>query len=91
MLGVLDDFDLNSEINDLGDLIKAKIPPELLYACHYWGAHLRVAELGHEGLEEALVTFTNFHLMEWMEVISYVKGISWALESVEDARTSAVC
>jgi hypothetical protein len=74
---------LNSEIPDLESKLKNCVPPALLYACQYWGAHLLQSTAGdsnlHKEILNKLLEFTSIKLLCWIEVLSLEENSQHAL------------
>ncbi|KAG9122042.1 hypothetical protein FRC07_001733, partial [Ceratobasidium sp. 392] len=62
-------FVLDTDVPDFRARVKKAISGELLYACRYWGAHMRMANYGHE-LVKTLLEFLSERLLLWMEVMN---------------------
>ncbi|KAG9103653.1 hypothetical protein FRC07_009949, partial [Ceratobasidium sp. 392] len=69
ILGLESSFVLDTDIPDLTARVNKVVSGELLYACRYWGAHLRMADYGHE-LAGMLLDFLSKRLLLWMEVMN---------------------
>ncbi|KIK56859.1 hypothetical protein GYMLUDRAFT_173735, partial [Collybiopsis luxurians FD-317 M1] len=73
----------NSEIQNLGDLIRDKIPSELSYACCFWDAHLVNIPCNVQML--ALIkTFIFKHSLYWMEVLGILNRMEVIARSMEN-------
>ncbi|QRV94656.1 Vegetative incompatibility protein HET-E-1 [Ceratobasidium sp. AG-Ba] len=69
--GIKSSYLLDSEITELRvtERINAAIPPDLNYACRYWGDHLDLSgQLQYA--QEILYDFLTTRLLLWMEVLS---------------------
>ncbi|CAE6437631.1 unnamed protein product [Rhizoctonia solani] len=67
----------DEQIPGIEERINQAIPPDLVYACQYWAAHL---QLGQKSLQQAqkLLGFLSSDLLLWMEVLNLKKQISRA-------------
>ncbi|KAG8707426.1 hypothetical protein FRC09_001830 [Ceratobasidium sp. 395] len=59
----------NKDVPNLDMRINKVISTELLYACRYWGKHLRLAK-DEQKLANMLLQFLSERLLLWMEVMS---------------------
>ncbi|KAG8704869.1 hypothetical protein FRC09_003279 [Ceratobasidium sp. 395] len=59
----------NKDVPDLDTRINKAISTELLYACRYWGKHLRLAK-NEQKLTSMLLQFLSERLLLWAEVMS---------------------
>ncbi|KAG8780543.1 hypothetical protein FRC12_022873 [Ceratobasidium sp. 428] len=59
----------NKDVPDLDTRISKAISTELLYACRYWGNHMRLAK-DEQKLASMLLQFLSERLLLWMEVMS---------------------
>ncbi|KAG8722422.1 hypothetical protein FRC08_002403 [Ceratobasidium sp. 394] len=65
------------ETPNIDQKVKEAIPPELLYACRYWGAHVELAE-DSEDLLDRLYKFLATRLLLWMEILNVKQCIDAA-------------
>ncbi|KAG9119840.1 hypothetical protein FRC07_004929, partial [Ceratobasidium sp. 392] len=83
-------FVLDTDVPDFRARVKKAISGQLLYACRYWGAHMRMANYGHE-LVKTLLEFLSERLLLWMEVMnlagSFADGTGAMYEMEEWSRS----
>lgn len=74
---------LTSEMDE--SKITASLPPELQYACRYWGDHL---ERSHGSIEngDATHSFLEKHLLHWLEAMSLLHETSRCVHLVARLR-----
>jgi hypothetical protein len=60
----------NSEVLDLDDRIKKRIPAELVYSCRFWTDHVREAPFNPALAAEVQAFFNDKILLFWFEVLS---------------------
>lgn len=75
----------NSEIEDRQSLIERCIPSHLAYACGFWADHLRglsSTEKRDTEIVNLLRNFLNFHLLYWLEVLSFLSRSNIASKSL---------
>ncbi|KAB5587950.1 hypothetical protein CTheo_8608 [Ceratobasidium theobromae] len=80
--GLESSFLADSDVENLQDRIKKKIPPILSYACRYWCDHLRLT-IALDDLSYVLDEFLSDRLLFWMEGRATSPDL---IELVEDAR-----
>jgi len=75
----------NSEIWDLDNRIKERIPPELAYSCQYWTEHVRQVPFNSALAAAIRAFFNNERFLFWFEILSLLKlvntcagSMSWA-------------
>ncbi|KAG8999909.1 POC1 centriolar protein A [Tulasnella sp. JGI-2019a] len=61
---------LNSEVKDLSQRVRERIPPALQYACLYVAAHVCQTAVGSVDVCDLVARFAGERLMYWLEVIS---------------------
>ncbi|KAK7008318.1 WD40-repeat-containing domain protein [Favolaschia claudopus] len=83
--GVQNESLLNHEIPNLFQRVHQFISPQLQYACRYWASHLQVAEVDQEILD-LLDTFCKQKLVNWLEVLSLLGDLDFALEALQSAQ-----
>ncbi|KAJ2967773.1 hypothetical protein NUW54_g13411 [Trametes sanguinea] len=76
---------LNSEIPELQDKIARHLPPERQYAAKYWAHHLHHAKFEQQ-LLELLESFSNDHLLDWIEALSLLGCVHMAIEALQSAQ-----
>lgn len=67
-------FVLDEAVPGLAKWIDSTIPPELFYACRYWGDHMASA-LALDNVHSALKHFLSQQLLFWTEVLNFKKCI----------------
>lgn len=80
----------NCDVPGLKSLIEASVSPELLYACCYWGMHLRNCGEYAAGLLGEVEEFVFEHLLHWLEVLSLIGRVEMAYPALEAATDAAV-
>lgn len=75
-------FVLDENVPNLAKRIDMAIPPELFYACRYWGAHLGFAEASKD-FHSALDFFLSNQLLFWMEVLNLRKCTGFGAEMLD--------
>jgi hypothetical protein len=68
----------NTEVHLLQHTLEGVAPAELRYACRYWHAHLRLAEVTSSSLVVSLETFCTTHLLHWLELLSLLSELPTA-------------
>ncbi|QRV86818.1 Vegetative incompatibility protein HET-E-1 [Ceratobasidium sp. AG-Ba] len=76
---------LDEEVEDMGRRIKEYIPRELLYACRYWAAHLKLANDPDE-LAATMLGFLSERVLVWMEIMNLNNCIYETARSIYEAR-----
>jgi len=67
----------NDDIEDLNTRIDRHIPPALLYACRFWGDHLKITDFSTD-LFGKVETFFKEKFLFWLEALSLTKIIGLA-------------
>lgn len=75
----------NDDVGGLEGVIKARIPPQLFYACNFWAHHLRKVPLMHTHFQN-LSTFLYTRLLPWLEVMSLLKNLHFSRPALLDAK-----
>ena len=68
--GLESSYLLNSEVPDLADRIKAKIPPHLSYSCLFWAKHLQATKFDPELAGHVKDVLGNERILFWIEILS---------------------
>ncbi|KAG8990923.1 hypothetical protein FRB94_013018 [Tulasnella sp. JGI-2019a] len=68
----LDPSLLNSEVKDLGQRVRERIPPVLQYACVNIAAHVSRVDTGSADIRGLVEGFANERLMHWLESLSLI-------------------
>ncbi|QRW00867.1 Vegetative incompatibility protein HET-E-1 [Ceratobasidium sp. AG-Ba] len=76
---------LDEEVEDMGRRIKEYIPEELLYACRYWAAHLKLAN-DSDKLAATMFGFLSERVLVWMEIMNLNNCIHEAARAIYEAR-----
>lgn len=76
----------NDEVDGLEDVIKARIPSHLSYACKFWAHHLREVPFSHT-LFQNLLAFVYNRLLFWLEVLSLLKSLRFARPALLDTKS----
>ena len=61
---------LNSEVPDLAERVKAKIPPHLSYSCQFWAKHLQATKFDPVLAEHVKDIVGNERILFWFEALS---------------------
>ena len=67
----------NDDVENLNSRIEQHIPPALLYACRFWGDHLKHTDFEVDLFEKAETLFKEKFLF-WLETLSLTRNISLA-------------
>ena len=67
----------NNDVEDLNTRIDRHIPPALLYACRFWGDHLKHADFNMD-LFRKVETLFNEKFLFWLEALSVTRNIGLA-------------
>ncbi|KIL62935.1 hypothetical protein M378DRAFT_12561 [Amanita muscaria Koide BX008] len=70
------------EDNITDERLQEKIPPNLRYACVYWGNHLEVANTEDAELITRLEKFVDEHTLHWLEVLSLIGNLDLAHRAI---------
>ncbi|KAF4563129.1 hypothetical protein EYR40_007149 [Pleurotus pulmonarius] len=81
---ISDPYALNSEIPDLDEHIDQCLPYHLQYASHSWAYHLSLSTYSLM-LKEQLRVFCKFHLLQWLEVMSFFGRVDLAITHLDMA------
>jgi len=82
----------NSEVSDLDDRIKNRIPPELAYSCRFWTEHVRQAPFNSALAVEVRAFFNHEILLFWFEVLSLLNLVNTCAGSLSSViRWVLVC
>jgi hypothetical protein len=73
---------INSAVSDLPERLERSVSPELRYAAIYWIHHVTSASGITTDLSEALKTFCEKHILQWLELLSLLKQLSVALKEL---------
>ncbi|KAF8509984.1 WD40-repeat-containing domain protein [Hysterangium stoloniferum] len=77
-------YQLNKDIKDLDDKVKAHISTQLAYACQFWSHHL-CSCTGITALLEKTESFIKEHFLFWLEVLSARRKVGNVSEMLLDA------
>ena len=82
----------NDNIPDLAQRIDKKLLREgaLQYACRYWAVHLLNSRKDEVTIIEKLKTFVHNHLLQWLEVMSWLKLTSATVSLLKKVHTWTV-
>jgi hypothetical protein len=72
----------NSKVERLQQTLERVAPAELRYACKYWHAHLRLANVISSSLVDGLGTFCTTHLLHWLELLSLLNELPTAQAAI---------
>ncbi|KIM46585.1 hypothetical protein M413DRAFT_421887, partial [Hebeloma cylindrosporum] len=72
---------LNSEVQNLSQKIEQFISPSLSYSCRYWASHVHATPFNSK-VAGKIREFLNKQFLFWIEVLSLVKSIQIASQSV---------
>jgi NACHT domain len=64
----------NDDVGDLHTRVDQNIPPALLYACRYWGGHLKHADFKTDLFDKVETLFKEKFLF-WLEALSLTRNI----------------
>jgi hypothetical protein len=67
----------NDEVKNLNTRVEKHIPPALLYACRFWGDHLKHTDLKTDLFREVETLFKDKFLF-WLEALSLTRNIGLA-------------
>ena len=67
----------NDDVEDLNTRVDEHIPPALLYACRFWGDHLKHTDFKPD-LFQKVETLFKEKLLFWLEALSLTKNIGLA-------------
>ena len=68
--GLESSYLLNSEVPELAERVKAKIPPHLSYSCQFWAKHLQAAKFDPVLAEHVKDIVGNERILFWFEALS---------------------
>ncbi|KIM63729.1 hypothetical protein SCLCIDRAFT_116601, partial [Scleroderma citrinum Foug A] len=68
--GLQSSYLLNSEVPDLAETVKAKIPPHLSYSCRFWDKHLQATKFDCVLAEHVKDIVRNERVLFWFEALS---------------------
>ena len=74
--GLQSSYLLNSEVPDLAERVKAKIPPHLSYACRFWAKHLQATKFDTVLAEHVKDIVGNERILFWFEAMSLLGVLS---------------
>ncbi|KAF8509985.1 WD40-repeat-containing domain protein [Hysterangium stoloniferum] len=77
-------YQLNKDMKDLDDKVKAHISTQLAYACQFWSHHL-CSCTGITALLEKTESFIKEHFLFWLEVLSARSKVGNVSEMLLDA------
>ena len=77
----------NAEIEDLPSRLAESVPVYVQYACRHWSHHLCDGHIT-QGIIDLMTTFTQEHLLHWLEVASLMGDIGGAIDTLEYAQTA---
>ncbi|KAL4074511.1 WD40-repeat-containing domain protein [Scleroderma yunnanense] len=83
--GLESSYVLNSEVTDLVERVKAKIPSHLSYACRFWAMHLRAAKFDAALAEHVKDILGNEKTLFWLEALSLLGDLSDAAFALASA------
>ena len=76
-----------TSITNQEELVNSHIPLELQYACQFWASHLLELEPEQEWQNEEIMGSLSAVLtikpVEWVEVLAYLKKLTWAVDMLE--------
>jgi hypothetical protein len=72
---------MNDAVTNLTSHIKTAIPVHLSYSCHFWAHHIKDTSFEYT-LSEEVKSFMEESLLYWLEALSFLKGVSIALEAL---------
>ncbi|KAG8712451.1 hypothetical protein FRC09_019854 [Ceratobasidium sp. 395] len=79
-------FGSQDQVSDLITQLGHTVSASLLYACHYWGAHLiRAGSLNLHSLEKELSHFLETQTLFWMEVMNIKKRLNACPRIISEA------
>ena len=67
----------NDDVEDLNTRIDRHIPPSLLYACRFWGDHMKQTDFKRDRFRRVLTLFKEKFLL-WLEALSLTRNIRLA-------------
>ena len=68
--GLQSSYLLNSEVPDLAERVKAKIPPHFSYSCQFWVKHLQATNFDPALAEHVKDIVGNERILFWFETLS---------------------
>ena len=74
--GLQSSYLLNSEVHDLAEKVKAKIPSQLSYSCQFWAKHLQVTGFDPVLAEHVKDILGNEKILFWFEVLSLLHELA---------------
>jgi len=83
--GLESSFLLNSEVPDLAERIKAKIPSQLSYSCLFWAKHLQATKFDPELAEHVKDILGNERILFWFEALSLLGVLGNAAPALSSA------
>lgn len=75
---------LNKEIHNLEELVGKALPPEVRYACVFWGSHLLEVKDPDKTLKSKLYDFASWRMLNWFEAMSLLGQTSQAVSVMRD-------
>lgn len=85
MLELGDPWVESDETEDLDD----RFSPQLRYACLYWASHLKELKSADAEMLQELATFSEKHMLHWLESLTWLRSLAIAVKSMEDAHNWA--
>ena len=76
----------NDDVDDLRTRIDRHIPPALLYACRFWGSHLKHTAFKTD-LFDKVATLFKAKFLFWLEVLSLTGNIRLARSAIATLNT----
>ena len=82
----IDRFSLNQDVEDLEERVAKHINTSLIYACRHWAHHLTNSPSAGDtaDLVELLRVFAQKKMLNWIEVLSLLGVVSYAISALED-------
>ena len=83
--GLQSSYLLNSELPDLAERVKVKIPPHLSYSCRFWAKHLQATKFDPVLAEHVKDIVGNERILFWFEALSLLGVFSDAAAALLSA------
>jgi WD40 repeat protein len=80
-------YAMNADISDLDARRERYIGSGLEYGCRSWAKHLRLGSMDRDNVRlvvQSLKEFFHGHLLQWLEVLSIVGDVRYAVYSLQD-------
>ncbi len=88
IFGIKTSHYLNDDISELQALMSKNISSALIYACRFWAEHLKDSARSEPNLRAVhplLKTLLHEKVLYWLEVLSFIKAVPSAKESLRAA------